>query len=85
MRLARTARDVAIDAAHRAQALARLAAQRLHRQRQVKLLAQQLIQVDLVVTVVADLEVVLVHLVLTLGKNGGGSRQIAEVECRRQR
>ena len=71
---------IQVRAAHRAQALAAVAAERLHRQRQIELLAHQLAEVDLVVLVERRRQIVFFDLALALRPVFGRVRLIAEVE-----
>src|SRR5439155_16497299 len=70
---------VQIRAAMRTEALAVVPAQRLHRQRQVELLTYEIVEIDLLIAVVAGLEIVLRHFGLELGR-GVGLRQVPLIE-----
>jgi len=65
-RLAATCRPVQIRAALRAQAFARFSAQRFHRQRQLKLLAEHLDHIERTFAMVGSRQIVLVDLTFTI-------------------
>src|SRR6266850_2265821 len=70
---------IQVRAALRTEAPAVVPAQRLHRYRQVELLTYEIVEIDLLVAVVAGLEIVPRHFGLELGR-GLGLRQVPLIE-----
>src|SRR5262245_55828162 len=80
LRRTRARPGVPVRATLRAQSRTVLAAQRFHRQREIELFAQQLVQIDLMLPIHTGIEILVADLSI-LARSLGLDRQVSQIEC----